>query len=133
MHGLPPQKDSAGNDIQDGATSPHHRAVREVGRVMERLLAAVDANDEDKLFAAISFYNSVLSTSTALVGVESSECMHAGACMREGALNVGIDLVAFVRELLQRLFAAVDTMHSGKEGTGAVDEDTCDSATAPLL
>jgi hypothetical protein len=95
--------------------------------MMERLLPALDANDEDKLFAALSFYTSVFSSCVALVGLESAERM------QEGTLDVGIDLVAFVREFLQRLFAAVDTLRSGKEGAGAVDEDTCALSLAAFL
>lgn len=115
VHGLPALADGAGDVVADGAASPHERARFEIGRAMELLLPALDANDEDKLLAALSFYTAVFGACTALEGPRGSG---------EG-VNLGIDLVAFVQELLQRLFAAVDTLQSGKESTGMGDDEGC--------
>jgi hypothetical protein len=120
LHGLPPRKDDNGCAIDDGAVSPRHRACLALGTFMELLLPALDANDEDKLLSALTFYSSVFSNCCAVEGTESGEVEG----MRP-AVYLGIDMDAFAPELLRRIFAAVDTLQSGKQSMAIGDEDAC--------
>lgn len=144
LHGLPPRKDESGADVPDGAPTPRHRAARWLGRAMELLLPAVDANDDDKLMAAVSFYTSVFSNCVALKGSESAALMDSDIAgldrhsvdlgdehsdQGRAAVDLGIDVKVFACEFLQRIFAAVDTLASGKEGAHMGDEEPCASLT----
>ena len=44
----------------DAEVTPQQRACMHLGRLMEALLPAIDANDEAKMDVALCFYNAVL-------------------------------------------------------------------------
>lgn len=118
LHGLASQPGEESGAAHGGDNlGPRERAGLEIGRAMSLLLPALDGNDEDKLLAALSFYTSVFSSCTALVGID--EAPRNG----HGAVPVGIDLSAFAADLLHRLFAAIDTLQSGKESMAIGDDD----------
>jgi hypothetical protein len=139
LHGLPPRTDESGAAVPDGAASPHARAGLFLGRAMELLLPALDANDEEKLAAALSFYTSIFSSCVALVGTEApggdngTAGARADVAAKRGAVEVGIDLDSFACDLLRRLFMAVDTLQSGKEGVSMGDDDACAPAQSSVL
>lgn len=60
LYGLPASADLGEFDAGSTDTMPQTRACMHVGRLMEALLPAIDANDEAKMDAALCFYNSVL-------------------------------------------------------------------------
>ena len=87
LAGLPPRQDVASGDLMpDDFTSPQRRAAAFIGAAMEQLLPAVDANDEEKLLAALTFYNAVFSAVTGLRGAESAGLPEDGAAAASGEL-----------------------------------------------
>ena len=130
LHGLPARKDESGDSIMDEFETPQRRGAHFLGQAMELLLPAFDANDEDKMLAALSFYTSVFSNCTALCGTESmGNEAGAGEAAGHGALNVGIDLETWACDFMRRVFTAVDTLQSGKDSASMGDDDTCAAHT----
>jgi hypothetical protein len=63
LYGLPASEDLgelAGLAATETSITPQQRACMHVGRLMEALLPAIDANDEAKMDVALCFFNAVL-------------------------------------------------------------------------
>ncbi|CAG9464046.1 unnamed protein product [Pedinophyceae sp. YPF-701] len=90
-------------------------AAEMVGRAMELLLAAFDANDPSKTQKAMKFYVRVLSTVTWLPDSEDAEW----TAKHGDALTVPLDTEVFLGEFLERVFALITNLDTPGSTTRA--------------
>lgn len=117
---------ATGTDI-----TPQQHACLHIGQLMELLLPAVDANDEDKLTEALNFFNSVFYSAVKLSSKSPLDDDHSASTSRAGdvtGLPLGIDFESWAIDLVDRLVHIGHTL----EGTGAAAGNT-DDAYVPYL
>lgn len=123
LHGLPAEEDTSDAAYAtDPSATPQQRACMHIGRLMELLLPAIDANDETKLDSALSFFNAVLCSTVKLCSATATDASVATAA--SVGLPLGIDLRSWAVELVERLFEVAVTLHGTREASGHAD-DAC--------
>ena len=107
--------------------TPQQHACLHIGEVMQRLVPAVDANDEEKLTEALNFFNSVFYSSVKLssrspLDAESGASSTSAPTNGVAGLPLGIDLVSWAVELIDRLVHIGKTLEGSREAVGNTDD-----------
>ena len=107
--------------------SPQHHACMHIGEVMQRLVPAIDANDEDKMTEALNCFNAVFYSSVKLSSKspqheDSSTSSSEASLDSVAGLPIGIDLVSWAVEVIKRLVSAGNTLEGSREAAGNTDD-----------
>jgi hypothetical protein len=107
--------------------TPQQHACLHIGQLMELLVPAVDANDEDKLTAALSFFNSVFYSTVKLCSkspLQTEPAATSSSAPSDGVegLPLGIDLESWALELVQRLVHVGHTLEGSNQAAGNTDD-----------
>ena len=104
----------------DDSFAPQRAACTFLGEAMMALLPGIDANDQDKSMATISFYLAVLSNCVAFTGVDQP------AEEGTGVLQLGFCAEDFVIGFLQRLFGVIGDLEvTAGSADGTTGSDGC--------
>lgn len=134
IHGLPDTEELGEFSLAAGIDmTPQQHACLHVGQLMELLVPAVDANDEDKLTEALNFYNSVFYSTVKIsskspLDNETSASSSTAADEDVAGLPLGIDLESWALELINRLVHIGHTLEGSREAVGNTDD-----AYVPLI
>lgn len=127
IHGLPDTQDLGEFSMAVGTDmSPQQHACLHIGQLMELLLPALDANDEDKLTEALNFFNSIFYSCVKISSKSplDNEAGTSSSAPSDGVegLPLGIDLESWAVELIKRLVHIGNTLEGSREAAGNTDD-----------